>query len=194
MEAGPAPVDRPRMDPDTFTENFGTNTPHKTYLCYEWKVLEDGSRIPADQLKGFLRNQGADSPWGPCHAELCFLERIRSWGLDKNKHYSGTLFISWSPCPVCAHRLAEFLGQNRRVSLRIFASRIYGYVKGYEDGLRQLQAAGAQVSLMRISDYQYCWRTFVDHQEQPFQPQADLLVHSLEQSKRLDEILGIRGN
>lgn len=44
----------------TFSENFGVETPKKTYLCYEVEQPEGDSRIPEDQLKGFLRNQVTD--------------------------------------------------------------------------------------------------------------------------------------
>ena len=64
------------------------------------------------------------------------------------------MFISWSPCFNCAARLASFLHQNRRVSLRIFAARIYDIREGYGDGLRQLREAGAQVSIMNIPGQQ----------------------------------------
>ncbi|XP_045690983.1 DNA dC-_dU-editing enzyme APOBEC-3A-like [Phyllostomus hastatus] len=189
MEAGPAPGDRAQMDKDVFIENFGVDWPKKTYLCYEVEQPEGDSSIPEDQLKGFLRNQGFNTPGGPRHAELCFLDRIRSWGLDRNKHYSITVFISWSPCPDCALSLVGFLCVNSLVSLRIFAARIYSYIEGYEDGLRQLQEAGAEISIMDIPEYEHCWDTFVDHQGRPFEPGDDLCAHIEEKSQILDNIL-----
>ncbi|XP_036924259.1 DNA dC-_dU-editing enzyme APOBEC-3G-like, partial [Sturnira hondurensis] len=189
---------RPRMDMATFTENFSPQMLNETHLCYEWDVPEGDSRIPADQMKGFLRNKEKvlwvlqDTLGGPRHAELCFLDLIPSWDLDKNKRYSVTLFISWSPCPDCATSLVRFLLQNSHVNLRIFAARIYSRNWGYEDGLRQLRAAGAHVSIMSIDEYQHCWEAFVDHQGRPFQPYADLHKHIQEQSQRLNEILGVR--
>ncbi|XP_045690772.1 DNA dC-_dU-editing enzyme APOBEC-3A-like [Phyllostomus hastatus] len=189
MEAGPAPGDRAQMDKDVFIENFGVDWPKKTYLCYEVEQPEGDSSIPEDQLKGFLRNQARYTIWGPRHAELCFLDRIRSWGLDRNKHYSITVFISWSPCPDCALSLVAFLRENSLVSLRIFAARIYSYIEGYEDGLRQLQEAGVQISIMDIPEYEHCWDTFVDHQGRPFEPGDDLCAHIRKESQMLDNIL-----
>ncbi|XP_053775781.1 DNA dC-_dU-editing enzyme APOBEC-3G-like [Desmodus rotundus] len=180
---------KPRMDECTFSKNFGPQMPHETYLCYEVEQPEGDPRTPADQLKGFLRNKSAGPLGGGHHAELCFLDLIPSWGLDREQHYNVTLFISWSPCFNCAARLASFLYQNRRVSLRIFAARIYDIREGYGDGLRQLREAGAQVSIMNIPEYEHCWETFVDHQGRPFQPQHDLHAHIQVQSRRLEVIL-----
>ncbi|KAF6117364.1 apolipoprotein B mRNA editing enzyme catalytic subunit 3A [Phyllostomus discolor] len=194
MEAGPAPVVRPRMDTGTFTNNFGPHMPNETYLCYEVEQPEGDSSIPEDQLKGFLRNQAFNTPGGRRHAELCFLDRIRSWGLDRSKHYSITVFISWSPCHSCALGLVGFLRENSLVSLRIFAARIYTYSLRYEDGLRQLQEAGAQISIMDIPEYEHCWDTFVDHQDEAFEPGDDLPVHIQKESQMLDNILKIQGS
>lgn len=106
----------------------------------------------------FLQSEGADTTETRCHAELCLLELIRSWELNTEQHYRVTCYISWSPCHDCARELAAFLGENSHLSLRVFASRIYTvdrdetgrriYTDKYKAGLRQLQAAGAQVAIM----------------------------------------------
>lgn len=67
--------------------------------------------------------------------------------LDKNLQYRVTCYISWSPCHDCAVNLPEFLRENSHVRLHIVASRIYTKDE-YEPGLRALQEAGAQVSIM----------------------------------------------
>lgn len=56
----PACVHRPLMDEVTFNANFSENPRHQTYLCYEVKVLEDDSRGPVNEFKGFLSNQVTD--------------------------------------------------------------------------------------------------------------------------------------
>uniref|UniRef100_G1PBV8 DNA dC->dU-editing enzyme APOBEC-3G n=1 Tax=Myotis lucifugus TaxID=59463 RepID=G1PBV8_MYOLU len=139
---------RTLMDATTFRVNFSYYRERKTYLCYEVEVREGDAWVPVKKLQDFLRNQGADTHWEPRHAELCFLDGVRSWHLDEGKQYRLTCYISWSPCPVCAQELVEFLGENRHLRLRIFAARIYSIVSGYEDGLRQLWDAGAPLAIM----------------------------------------------
>ncbi|XP_023604878.1 DNA dC-_dU-editing enzyme APOBEC-3G-like, partial [Myotis lucifugus] len=141
---------RTLMDATTFRVNFSYYRERKTYLCYEVEVREGDAWVPVKKLQDFLRNQGADTHWEPRHAELCFLDGVRSWHLDEGKQYRLTCYISWSPCPVCAQELVEFLGENRHLRLRIFAARIYSIVSGYEDGLRQLWDAGAPLAIMTL--------------------------------------------
>ncbi|XP_005871283.2 PREDICTED: DNA dC-_dU-editing enzyme APOBEC-3G-like, partial [Myotis brandtii] len=133
----PAPTGRTLMDATTFRVNFSHSRERKTYLCYEVEVRKGDTWTKVEELQGFLRNQGADTHWEPRHAELCFLDQVPCWNLDKGKQYRLTWYISWSPCPDCAQKLVDFLGENSHVSLRIFAARIYyAFVSGYEDGLR----------------------------------------------------------
>ena len=86
----------------------------------------------------------------PCHAEVCFLGKIRSWNLDQNQHHRLTCFISWSPCYDCAQKLTTFLKENRHISLHILASRIYTHKRFgcHQSGLCELQAAGARITIM----------------------------------------------
>ncbi|XP_070309443.1 DNA dC-_dU-editing enzyme APOBEC-3A-like isoform X2 [Odocoileus virginianus] len=146
-----SPQRRHLMDRYTFIENFNNQgCPFKTYLCYEVERLDGDTVIPLDEYKRFVCNKGPDQPHGPHHAEFYFLEQIRSRNLDQNQRYRLTCFISWSPCHSCAHNLTTFLKENRHISLRIFASRLYTSNRfgDYQKGLCELQEAGAQITIM----------------------------------------------
>ncbi|XP_066109177.1 DNA dC-_dU-editing enzyme APOBEC-3A-like [Saccopteryx bilineata] len=192
MEAGPAPEDSPRMDRDTFTDNFSDCMKSKTYLCYEVEVFEGDNPSDVRMFKGYLKNESI--PWPGCHAEICFLNQISSSGLDKEKRYVVTLYISWSPCYNCAQKLVEFLGRNQNVTLHIFAVRIYDIYVGYEEGLRSLHRAGAQISIMTSEELKHCWETFVDHQGQPFHPWFNIDHNYQILTQRLESILNTQGN
>uniref|UniRef100_A0A9L0RTK4 DNA dC->dU-editing enzyme APOBEC-3G n=1 Tax=Equus caballus TaxID=9796 RepID=A0A9L0RTK4_HORSE len=192
MEASAAPMARRLMDEDTFTENFkNVNWPRKTYLCYEVELPDGDYRVPPGQDKDFLHNQGGHMAGPPRHAEMRFLDLISSWNLDQDLCYRVTCFISWSPCAVCAQRLAEFLRENSHVSLRIFASRIYtkGENGDYREGLRTLQEAGAQIAIMTSKEFEHCWKTFVDNQGRTFQAWDELDAESRYWSMELQRIL-----
>ncbi|XP_070264953.1 DNA dC-_dU-editing enzyme APOBEC-3G-like [Myotis yumanensis] len=175
---------RPLIDGTTFEVNFGHDWEKKTYLCYQVEVREGDAWVPGKELQGFLRNQVL------CHAELCFLDRVPCWNLDEGRQYRLTCYISWSPCPDCAQKLVEFLGENRHVQLRIFAARIYTIVSGHEDGLRQLRDAGAQLTIMTRNELQHCWDTFVDNKGQSFKPWTELEKSIGAQCQKLENILG----
>uniref|UniRef100_A0A452ED20 DNA dC->dU-editing enzyme APOBEC-3G n=1 Tax=Capra hircus TaxID=9925 RepID=A0A452ED20_CAPHI len=182
------------MDENTFTENFNNQGwPSKTFLCYMVERLDGDTEILLDEYKGFVRNKGRDQPGEPCHAELYFLEQIRSWNLDRNQRYRLTCFISWTPCYNCAQKLTTFLEENRHISLHIFASRIYSVNDSgcHRSGLRALQER-AGITIMTSEDFERCWVTFVDHKEKPFQPWEGLVVKSQELCDELQAILRVR--
>uniref|UniRef100_A0A8D0NPR4 single-stranded DNA cytosine deaminase n=1 Tax=Sus scrofa TaxID=9823 RepID=A0A8D0NPR4_PIG len=110
-------------------------------------------------------------PDPPCHAELCFLSWFQSWGLSPDEHYYVTWFIYWSPCCECAAKVAQFLEENRNVSLSLSAARLYYFWKSESrEGLRRLSDLGAQVGIMSFQDFQHCWNNFVHNLGMPFQP------------------------
>nr|ASK05225.1 apolipoprotein B mRNA editing enzyme catalytic polypeptide-like 3Z1f [Pteropus alecto] len=193
MAAGPAPEARPLMDEQTFLDNFShLNCPRKTYLCYEVELLVGENSIPLDEYKDFLHNEGAAMGLERRHAELIFLERMASWNLDTELRYRVTCFISWSPCADCVDELVKFLRANGHIYLRIFAARIYERFPGYEEGLRALNAAGAEVAMMTFQEFEHCWKNFVDHQQdedKPFPPWDKLVLRSEGLSQRLAGIL-----
>ncbi|XP_059537501.1 DNA dC-_dU-editing enzyme APOBEC-3G-like [Myotis daubentonii] len=186
MEDNPAPTGRTLMDATTFKDNFGHIWEKKTYMCHKVEVWEGDKWVPVEELQDFLRNQG------PRHAELCFLDRVRSWHLDEGKQYRLTCYISWSPCPDCAQKLVDFLGENSHVRMCISAARIYTFVSGYEDGLRRLRDAVDRLAIMTVEELQGCWKTFVDNQGQPFETWTELEISIGAQCQKLQDILGVR--
>ncbi|XP_065800219.1 DNA dC-_dU-editing enzyme APOBEC-3G-like [Muntiacus reevesi] len=185
------------MNRYTFIENFNNQEqPFKTYLCFKVERLDGDTEIPLDEYKRFVRSKGPDQPQGPHHAEFYFLEQIRSRNLDQNQHYRVTCFISWSPCRSCAHNLTTFLKENPHISLHIFASRLYTNNRfgSYQRGLRELQAAGAQITIMTSQDFEHCWETFVNHGGNPFQPWEGLEAKSQELRENLQAILRTQQN
>ncbi|KAK1341623.1 hypothetical protein QTO34_018038 [Cnephaeus nilssonii] len=130
--------------------NFRNKHVNQTYLCYEVEVWRRNAWAPMEEHQGILSNLESRRR----HAELCFLDRVRSWRLDRTKHYRLTWHVSWSPRPVCAPELAAFLRENSHVSLRIFAAGIHTTFSGYERGLRDLRDAGAQLAIMTLEGQQ----------------------------------------
>ncbi|XP_059537505.1 DNA dC-_dU-editing enzyme APOBEC-3G-like isoform X4 [Myotis daubentonii] len=182
------------MDATTFRVNFSYYSVRKTYLCYELEVKESDDWVRVEELQGFLRNEGGDTHCERSHAELCFLDRVRSWHLDEGKQYRLTCYISWSPCPNCAQKLVDFLGQNSHVRMCISAARIYTKVSGYEDGLRRLRDAVDRLAIMTVEELQHCWDTFVDNQGQPFELWPNQEEHIQTESQELKDILRNQGN
>lgn len=91
-----------------------------------------------------------DPPQKKRHAEICFIDKINSLNLDKTKRYEITCFITWSPCPFCAKELVAFIKDYPRLSLQIFASRLYfHWIWGYQVGLHRLWESNIRVSVMR---------------------------------------------
>nr|XP_023415754.1 DNA dC->dU-editing enzyme APOBEC-3G-like [Loxodonta africana] len=181
------------MDLRTFFYNFKnfpfTTGRNKTYLCYEVQLMNGDLRVPQNWIKGFLYNQYHPNPQLRRHAELWFLEWISSWQLYPGQHLRVTWFLSWSPCPYCAQEVASFLQRNSHVSLNIFAARIYDRLEGYEEGLRSLYDAGADIDIMTYGEFEYCWRAFVDNQLLPFKPWYRLDEYSEFTSEQLQRIL-----
>uniref|UniRef100_A0A8C0TNP1 DNA dC->dU-editing enzyme APOBEC-3G n=1 Tax=Canis lupus familiaris TaxID=9615 RepID=A0A8C0TNP1_CANLF len=154
-----------------------------------------GSDTPAVEWVSGWMQTGWTPPWrsthshgirsltwggGGQHAEWFLLEHIRSRNLDQKLSYKVTCFLSWTPCEKCAEEIIRFLAKNRHVSLSIL-------------GLRELYDAGVHISIMTFRDFEYCWQTFVDHQDSPFQPWADLDRRSQQLSQQLRAILQAMG-
>uniref|UniRef100_A0A8C3WWT3 single-stranded DNA cytosine deaminase n=1 Tax=Catagonus wagneri TaxID=51154 RepID=A0A8C3WWT3_9CETA len=169
-----------RLTPGTFAFHFRNlyfaSGRNRSYICCQ---VAGGYTFC-----GVFQNQVTPGP--RCHAELCFLSWFRSKGLSPDKHYCVTWFISWSPCRECAERVAQFLEENRNVSLSLKAARLYYFWKpGFQEGLRRLRDLGAQVGIMSFRDFQHCWENFVYNERMTFKPWKKLHKNY----QRLAEIL-----
>ncbi|XP_057599319.1 DNA dC-_dU-editing enzyme APOBEC-3F-like [Hippopotamus amphibius kiboko] len=176
-----------RLDIRTFSFHF-RNLRHaygrnRSYLCFWVERVNPWSSDSSDF--GVFVNQAS------CHAELSFL----SWFLEEkpspDEQYEVTWYLPWSPCLRCSEQVAEFLRQNKNVTLSIFASRLYYFKKPeYRDALRRLYHQAASVKIMSFSDFDYCWENFVYNQGMPFKPWEDLHENYEFLAKELEEILG----
>ncbi|XP_064224123.1 DNA dC-_dU-editing enzyme APOBEC-3G-like isoform X2 [Aotus nancymaae] len=172
-----------QMDPDTFFYNF-YNRPilshrNTVWLCYEVKMkTNDRSRPPL--VANIFEGEVYFKPQH--HPEMRFLHWFRKWKLHSNQEYEVTWFVSWSPCPVCARNVAEFLAKDRKVTLTIFVARLYYFWDPhYQEGLRRLcqkkKNPQATMKIMSYGEFQHCWDNFVDNQGEPFEPWNALRKH-----------------
>ncbi|XP_055990691.1 C-_U-editing enzyme APOBEC-1 [Sorex fumeus] len=99
------------------------------------------------------------------HVEINFLERLTT---ERHFHPSVrcsiTWFLSWSPCWECSKTIREFVTQHPSVTLVIYVARLYWHMDGQNrQGLRELINSGVTIQTMRASEYDYCWRNFVNY-------------------------------
>ncbi|XP_059537489.1 DNA dC-_dU-editing enzyme APOBEC-3Ca-like isoform X3 [Myotis daubentonii] len=94
-------------------------------------------------------------PKKPIHTEICFLNWFKTQqaflaqNLSREEKYHVMWFMSWSPCFQCARQVVAFLKDHKYVQLSIFVARLYYSSRPqYQQGLRSLQGAGAQVAIM----------------------------------------------
>ncbi|XP_033089816.1 DNA dC-_dU-editing enzyme APOBEC-3F isoform X2 [Trachypithecus francoisi] len=160
-----------RMDRHTFFYNFN-NRPilsrrNTVWLCYEVKTR--GPSMPTWGAKIF-RGQVYFEP--QYHAEMCFLSWFCGNQLPAYKRFRITWFVSWTPCPDCVAKVAEFLAEHPNVTLTISAARLYYYWEtDYRRALCRLrQAGGARVKIMDNEEFAYCWEKFVYNEGQSFMP------------------------
>ncbi|XP_008582966.1 PREDICTED: DNA dC-_dU-editing enzyme APOBEC-3H [Galeopterus variegatus] len=154
----------------------------KTYLCYQLKLL-NGPTLD----KGCFQNKKRR------HAEIRFIDKIRSMRLDPAESYEITCYLTWSPCPSCARELVEFINHHHhdhpRLRLRIFTSRLYcHWRKKHQEGLQLLCKSNVPVDVMKLPEFTDCWRNFVD-EERPFEEWENLEQYSNSISQRLERIL-----
>ncbi|KAM5332776.1 DNA dC-_dU-editing enzyme APOBEC-3F-like isoform 5-T5 [Glossophaga mutica] len=145
-----------------FTNRLTPQGRNGCYICYEM----EGIRSPTSVDRGVFENEFYPKP--RVHTEVCFLNWFTKlpWAktLDPGKKYTITWYMSWSPCVDCAEQVAEFLKKHNCVRLRIKFPRLYhGNKPKYQQGLRNLDAAGAELAVMCPEDFKYCWDNFVDN-------------------------------
>ncbi|XP_045146871.1 single-stranded DNA cytosine deaminase-like [Echinops telfairi] len=163
-----------------------------TYLCY--CVEEKNGDTPMLLHIDVLQNEVAGS-----HVEILFLSFMRRFlasidqSLQEARESQVTWYISWSPCADCANTVATFLRERNNVHLRLFASRLYYRdVPEYQQGLRALKEAGAQVEIMSSLEFSDCWDHFVDHQGECFEPWEEMDENVEIFSQKLQDILETR--
>lgn len=158
---------------------------NSTYLCFEVESWEQGSFIWS--AKGVFRNQGYPEESG--HAELCFLNWFHDRIESPDAEYHVTWYMSWSPCFDCAEEVADFLREHENVRLSISAARLYRTEPDDEQGLRDLQEAGAQVAMMSPEDFEYCWNNFVYNWGMDFKYWRNVRRHYYILQENLNRIL-----
>uniref|UniRef100_A0A2K6P452 DNA dC->dU-editing enzyme APOBEC-3G n=1 Tax=Rhinopithecus roxellana TaxID=61622 RepID=A0A2K6P452_RHIRO len=151
-----------RMYRDTFFYNFN-NRPilscrNTVWLCYEVKT-----RGPQCPLWAYFEPQ--------YHTEMCFLSWFCGNQLPAYKRFQITWFVSWTPCPDCVAKVAEFLAEHPNVTLTVSAARLYYYWEtDYRRALCRLRQAGARMKIMDDEEFAYCWENFVYNEGQSFMP------------------------
>ncbi|KAL1767349.1 DNA dC [Sigmodon hispidus] len=145
-----------------------------TYLCYKLEPYGD-----QNHLKGCLQNKKGK------HAEILFIDEMRSLELSQERI---TCYLTWSPCPDCAQKLAAFKTDHPDLDLRVYVSRLYfHWWRKYQEGLCSLWRSGIRVAVMDLPQFTDCWRNFVSPQK-PFRPWKKLEKNSRCLQRRLRRI------
>ncbi|KAK3512962.1 hypothetical protein QTP70_033011 [Hemibagrus guttatus] len=156
---------------------------NKTFLCY----LANEVRGAGEEA--ILRGYVEDEHGGGDHAEDAFFRLVLP-GYDASARYSVTWYVSSSPCPSCASKLAEILRERQTMRLTIFSARLFEWeepeVRG---GLKALAGAGCKLRMMNPLDFSYTWDTFVEHDGQRFEPWEDCQENYEYYQEKLADIL-----
>ncbi|XP_073645169.1 C-_U-editing enzyme APOBEC-1 isoform X2 [Tursiops truncatus] len=156
-DRGPSAGDatlRRRIEPWEFEVSFDPRELSKeTRLLYE---------IKWGKSQRIWRHSGKNTTK---HVERNFIEQITS---ERRFHRSVSCciiwFLSWSPCWECSEAIREFLKQHPRVTLLIYVARLFQHMDPRNrQGLRDLTHSGVTIQIMGPTEYDYCWRYFVNY-------------------------------
>uniref|UniRef100_A0A2K5DHC3 DNA dC->dU-editing enzyme APOBEC-3G n=1 Tax=Aotus nancymaae TaxID=37293 RepID=A0A2K5DHC3_AOTNA len=148
------------------------------WLCYKVKMkTNDCSRAPL--VAKIFQGQVYSKPQH--HPEKRFLHWFRKWKPHSDQEYEVTWYVSWSPCPVCARNVAEFLAEDGKVTLTIFVAHLYYFWDPhYREELRRLcqkrDSPHATMKSMSYGEFQHCWDKFV-YDQRLYKPWNKLSKH-----------------
>ncbi|CAJ1085139.1 enzyme APOBEC-2b [Xyrichtys novacula] len=135
---------------------------NKTLLCFRVDT-PGGSTEP---LKGYMEDEHATA-----HAEEAFFQQVLP---NPSQEYEVTWYVSSSPCVSCATKVANILKQRKKLRLCIFCSRLFEWEEPeIVEGLRALVNAGCKLRMMKPSDFQHVWETYVEKEDESFAPWED---------------------
>nr|XP_061803551.1 C->U-editing enzyme APOBEC-2-like [Nerophis lumbriciformis] len=137
---------------------------NKTLLCYRVDT-PGGSTEP---LKGYLEDEHATA-----HAEEAFFQQVLP-DTNPSQEYDVTWYVTSSPCVACAAKLANILRQRKKLRLCVFCSRLLECEEPeIVEGLKAMVTAGCKLRMMKPSDFQHVWDTYVEKEDQSFAPWED---------------------
>ncbi|XP_077369725.1 C-_U-editing enzyme APOBEC-2b [Festucalex cinctus] len=137
---------------------------NKTLLCYRVDT-PGGSTEP---LTGYLEDEHATA-----HAEEAFFQQVLP-DSNPSQEYDVTWYVTSSPCVACAAKLADILRQRKKLRLCVFCSRLFECEEPeIVEGLKGLVSAGCKLRMMKPSDFQHVWETYVEKEDQSFTPWED---------------------
>ncbi|KAJ4934571.1 hypothetical protein JOQ06_007363 [Pogonophryne albipinna] len=135
---------------------------NKTLLCFRVDT-PGGSTEP---LRGYMEDEHATA-----HAEEAFFQQVLP---DPSQEYDVTWYVSSSPCVACTAKLAIVLQQRKKVHLSMFISRLFEWEEPeIVEGLRALASTGCKLRMMKPSDFVHLWETYVEKEEEIFEPWED---------------------